>query len=167
MIFCLQFSHDLLLSCVFVVFQDICDFQQCGMCDQQSLRSDCAYGQSDQSLCLSLEYSTAVKLLTEHHLKFLSLKGGCTGSSESTLVKIPHCWKSHVTAQMTFCPQFSHDPLLSCVFVVFQDIWDFKQCGMCNQQSLRSACAYAQSDQSLCLNILRALSNGLKIIWSS
>ena len=27
-----------------------------------------------------------VKLLTEHHLEFLSLKGGCTGSSESTLV---------------------------------------------------------------------------------
>ena len=24
------------------------------------------------------------KLLTEHHLEFLSLKGGCTGSSEST-----------------------------------------------------------------------------------
>ena len=28
-----------------------------------------------------------VKLLTEHHLEFLSFKGGCTGSSESTLVK--------------------------------------------------------------------------------
>ena len=28
------------------------------------------------------------KLLTEHHLEFLSLKGGCTGSSESTLVII-------------------------------------------------------------------------------
>ena len=41
-----------------------------------------------------------VKLLTEHHLEFLSLKGGCTGSSESTLVKMPHCWKSHVTAQI-------------------------------------------------------------------
>ena len=41
-----------------------------------------------------------VTLLTEHHLEFLSLKGGCTGSSESTLVKIPHCWKSHVTAQL-------------------------------------------------------------------
>ena len=27
----------------------------------------------------------SVKLLTEHHLEFLSLKGGCTGSSESTL----------------------------------------------------------------------------------
>ena len=37
-----------------------------------------------------------VKLLTEHHLEFLSLKGG---SSESTLVKMPHCWKSHATAQ--------------------------------------------------------------------
>ena len=26
-----------------------------------------------------------IKLLTEHHLEFLSCKGGCTGSSESTL----------------------------------------------------------------------------------
>ena len=40
----------------------------------------------------------SVMLLTEHHLEFLSLKGGCTGSSESTLVKMPHCWKSHVIA---------------------------------------------------------------------
>ena len=40
----------------------------------------------------------SVKLLTEHHLEFLSLKGGCTGSSESTPVKTPHCWKSHVAA---------------------------------------------------------------------
>ena len=28
-----------------------------------------------------------VKLLTKHHLEFLSLKGGCRGSPESTLVK--------------------------------------------------------------------------------
>ena len=41
-----------------------------------------------------------VKLLTEHHLEFLSLKGGCTGSSESTLVERPHWWKAHVTAHM-------------------------------------------------------------------
>ena len=39
-----------------------------------------------------------VKLLTEHHLRFLSLKGGCTGTSKSTLVKTPHCWKSRVKA---------------------------------------------------------------------
>ena len=41
-----------------------------------------------------------VKLLTEHHLEFLSLKGGCTGSPESALVKTPHCWKSHAVAQL-------------------------------------------------------------------
>ena len=32
----------------------------------------------------------SVKLLTEHRLEFVSLKGG-TGSSESTLVRMPHC----------------------------------------------------------------------------
>ena len=37
-----------------------------------------------------------VKLLTEHHLELLSLKG----SSESTLIKMPHCWKSHVKAHI-------------------------------------------------------------------
>ena len=42
----------------------------------------------------------SVKLLTEHHLEFLSLKGGCTGSSESTLVKIPHCCKLSVAAHI-------------------------------------------------------------------
>ena len=57
------------------------------MWDQQSLRSACACTQSDQSLCQSLEYSMSVKLLTEHRLEFVSLKGGCTGLSESTLVK--------------------------------------------------------------------------------
>ena len=39
-----------------------------------------------------------VKLLTEHHLEFLSLTGGCRGSSESTLVKMSNCWKSHAAA---------------------------------------------------------------------
>ena len=48
-----------------------------------------------------------VKLLTEHNLEFLSLKGGCRGSSESTLVKMPHCWKSHVTAQLYSSLQMS------------------------------------------------------------
>ena len=43
-----------------------------------------------------------IKLLTEHHLVFLSLNGGCTGSSESTLVKMPHCWKSYAAAQIYF-----------------------------------------------------------------
>ena len=33
----------------------------------------------------------SIKLLTEHHLEFLSLKEGCIGSSESSLVKMPNC----------------------------------------------------------------------------
>ena len=41
-----------------------------------------------------------VKLLTEHHLEFLSLKGGCRGSSESTLIKMSNCWKSHAAAHL-------------------------------------------------------------------
>ena len=40
-----------------------------------------------------------VKQLNEHHLEFLSLKGGCIGLS--TLVKMPHCWKSHAMAHMS------------------------------------------------------------------
>ena len=45
----------------------------------------------------------SVKLLTEHHLEFLSL----TGSSESTLVKMSHCWKSHAAAHLII----ARDPL--------------------------------------------------------
>ena len=49
-----------------------------------------------------------VKLLTEHHFEFLSLKGGCRGSSESTLVKISNCWKSHAAAHLvtSFCTYY-------------------------------------------------------------
>ena len=41
-----------------------------------------------------------LRLLIEQHFEFLSLKGGCTGSFESLLVKMPHCWKSHVAAHI-------------------------------------------------------------------
>ena len=49
-----------------------------------------------------------VKLLTEHHLEFLSLKVGCTGSSESTLVKMSNCWKSHDTTHIIIMPMVSY-----------------------------------------------------------
>ena len=97
-------------------------FQQFDMCDQQSFRSICAYAQSDQSLCLSLVYSMTVELLTEHHLEFLSLIGGFTGSYETTLVKMPRCWKSHVTAQ--FCR------LSSASSIHYHDI------GLCSRRSV-------------------------------
>ena len=41
------------------------------------------------------------------------LKGGCIGSSESTHVKMPHCWKSRVTAQM----YHTHYPVISTLMV--------------------------------------------------
>ena len=46
--------------------------------------------------------------MTEHHLEFLNLKGGCAGLSESTLVKMPS-WKSRVAAHMV-------DPLYIFIF---------------------------------------------------
>ena len=57
------------------------------MWDMQRLIPVCACAQSDQNLSRSLEYSMTVQLLTKQYLEFQSLKGGCTGSSESTLVK--------------------------------------------------------------------------------
>ena len=56
-----------------------------------------------------------VKLLTEHHLEFLSLKGGCTGSSESILVKMSNCWKSPVRAHMQYNEL--------AIFFWFKDCW--------------------------------------------
>ena len=70
------------------------------------------------SFCLSLEYSMTVKLLTEHHLEFLSLKGGCTGSSESTFVNMPHCWKSHL-----ICFQlFYHAPMVNKLSKLYHEL---------------------------------------------
>ena len=48
-----------------------------------------------------------VKLLTEHHLEF-KLKRRLKGSSESTHVKMPHCWNNamaHILCKK--CPYFS------------------------------------------------------------
>ena len=51
----------------------------------------------------------SVKLLTEHHLEFLSLMGDCTGSFQSTLVIMPHCWKSHIMAHILFNAMFTYE----------------------------------------------------------
>ena len=56
----------------------------------------------DMNLYLSLKYPFTVKLLIEHHLEFLCLKRGCTDSSESIYVQMPHCWKSHVAAKKIY-----------------------------------------------------------------
>ena len=51
-----------------------------------------------------------IKLLSEHLLGFLRSTGGLTGSSESTLIKMPHCWKSHVTAQLLLALAHAPNP---------------------------------------------------------
>ena len=74
-----------------------------------------------------------VKLLTEHHLEFLRLKGGCTGSSESTLVKMSYCWKSHAVAQIYWLrKQFTdgsheHPKLYSDIFLLI--FWSMPNLG--------------------------------------
>ena len=60
-----------------------------------------------------------VKLLTEHHLEFLSLTGGCRGLSESKHVKMPNCWKSHVAAHMNY------------IFTVLPSRWRDSECIYC------------------------------------
>ena len=75
-----------------------------------------------------------LRLLTEHHLEFQSLKGGCRGLSKSTHVKMPHCWKSHATTHLfvsvddpkkyvIFCGLRSHCELkgkLVCIETLFR-----------------------------------------------
>ena len=63
------------------------NFQQCGMCDQQRLRPAVW---SDPFLVAWIFFDCSIW--------GSNFKGSCTGSSESTLVKMPHCWKSHVAA---------------------------------------------------------------------
>ena len=50
-----------------------------------------------------------VKLLTEHHLEFLSLEGGSTVSSESTLVK-SHIVGNHVSRLNSMSVSLSNRP---------------------------------------------------------
>ena len=55
-------------------------------------------------------------------------------------------------------------------------IWDFQQCGMCERQRLRPACAYAQSGQSLCkslktidwlaLGVLKLKRKPHRLVWA-
>ena len=68
------------------------------MCDQLNVSDQPAHTRSLIRAFASLEYSLTVMLLTEQHLEFLIFRGGCTGLTESTHVKMPPCWKSLVAA---------------------------------------------------------------------
>ena len=64
---------------------------------QTSLRRGAVWSEPLPVACHSMSF----KLLSEQHFGFLSLKGVCTGSSESIHVKMSHSWKSQVAAYMT------------------------------------------------------------------
>ena len=85
--------------------------------------------QSDQSLGYLPEYSMTLRLLTEHHLEFLSLKGSYTGSFESFNVKMPHCWKSHVTAKL--CGVSATAPAESVYFSATISMFISVSCNLC------------------------------------
>ena len=80
-----------------------------------------------------------VKLLTERHLEFLSLKGGCTGSSESTLVKMSNCWKSHALAQLYFYLRFEKANLIKLPYNLKMHIREFQEPIKENQAAIIAA----------------------------
>ena len=57
-----------------------------------------------------------VKLLTIHHLEFLSLNGSCTGSSDL------HLSKCHIVGNHMSRLNFLATRILSCFFSFFQEI---------------------------------------------
>ena len=57
-----------------------------------------------------------VKLLAEHNLEFLSFKGGCRGSSESTLVKVSNRWKSHALLLLLYKNLYKYLTALQSIF---------------------------------------------------
>ena len=63
-----------------------------------------------------------VRLLTEHHLEFLSLKEGCRGSTECTHVRMPHCWKSHALAQIYIVHSTLHIFDFFFIYFTFENI---------------------------------------------
>ena len=75
------------------------------MCDQQSLRSACAYAQSGQSLCLSLECSMTIGLLTGRRLGF-SVPGGAVRARLGLRVSEGHIVGNHIPRLNSIIPSF-------------------------------------------------------------
>ena len=63
-----------------------------------------------------------VRLLTEHHLEFLNLKEGCRGLSESTLIKMSNCWKSHAAAHISANIAKRRSPAMPCFDLITKNI---------------------------------------------
>ena len=87
------------------------------------------------------------KLLTEHHLEFLRLNRGCRRSSESTHVKMPHCWKSHVTTHL-LCWLF---PQMQLVIAETNSLVNVHSCYILFQTSVNPVLAHFLENLILCV----------------
>ena len=67
------------------------------------------------------------KLLTEHQLEFLSLKGGCTGSSEFTHVKY-HIDANHMLQSFVVGNHWKCHEMLPMITTTYEPQCDFQQC---------------------------------------
>ena len=108
-----------------------------------------AKAQTSLPIC-TFEYSMTIQLLTEQHLEFLSLKGGCTVSSEFTLLKMSHCWKSHVTAHIdSYCGRSFIRSQLICIYAVFKRWFKISKhlCMQCSFNRLQTV-MYVSSNQT-------------------
>ena len=97
-------------------------------------------------LCQSLIYSKSVKVMTEHRLEFPSITGDCTDSSKSIHVKMLHCWKSHVTAQL--CARSSlnvHTHVSSGALEVHLIVWVYQSKHTSSMRAGNSLCVFAGS----------------------
>ena len=104
-------KHEANLSCAVIISEPRHDISNNvvwhpAMYDQQSLRSACAYAQSNQSLYKSLEYSLTVKLLNDHHLESLSLNGQKEAAQTNLSLHLSKC---HVVGNTM--PFLMYEPL--------------------------------------------------------
>ena len=87
--------------------------------------------------------------LSLKHLKTSFLKDKIAG-----LLSPVHKSSKQSSEWLCMMCKVTESQILIFVWHMYQHIWasawDFQQCGMCDQQSFRSAYAYAQSYQSLC-----------------
>ena len=91
------------------------DFQQCDMCDQQSLRSACAVW-SEPLIGAWVFHDRQATDWTPPGVS--SLKGGDRSSHESTHVKIPYCSKSHALAHYRFWLFFMYNHKIKYIMLI-------------------------------------------------
>ena len=99
---------------------------------------------------------TVLKLLTEHHLEFICFTGGCTGSYESTLVKMPQCRNSHVVAQLfssKITKHFCSIPARSHTFVKIAHEIISMVILLLSADSFKKGCCQLQAKVSIYLSI--------------